>query len=286
MKPLGSHAATERTNRRQEQEFRMTLIRGGFACLGKRRWGKCKGVLDREPTCEGETSSERVAGMRWGMREQKKGRKPGHQSVGWWVPGESIFCALIRAVCTDVRGPAENSHLLSCDGGFLRSFRDQMRGFHDLDGFVAGAPSTWCRSNGPSAQCRPDRTHRACYILPASSAPGRPCPTLNRRSISVVVWEPSCFILSLGRANGNWGPLYYFPPASYIIKFRLADCSANRLLSRSSYSSTQNLKAICSSKTSVGFQRTTWRYIPEDSTLLFLIQFDAFNVWNRVIVIK
>jgi hypothetical protein len=27
------------------------------------------------------------------------------------------------------------------------------------------------------------------------------------------------------------------------------------------------MEAICSSKTSVDFQRTTWRYIPEDSTL-------------------
>jgi hypothetical protein len=27
------------------------------------------------------------------------------------------------------------------------------------------------------------------------------------------------------------------------------------------------MEAICSSKTSVGFQRPTWRYVPEDSTL-------------------
>jgi hypothetical protein len=48
------------------------------------------------------------------------------------VPEEGIFCALIKAVCTDLCGPAENSDLLSCDEGFLRSFREQMRGFHDL----------------------------------------------------------------------------------------------------------------------------------------------------------
>jgi hypothetical protein len=48
------------------------------------------------------------------------------------VPGEDIFCALISAVCTDLRGAAENPDLMSCDGGFLRAFRQQMRGFHDL----------------------------------------------------------------------------------------------------------------------------------------------------------
>jgi hypothetical protein len=30
-----------------------------------------------------------------------------------------------------LRGPAENPTLLSCDGGLLRTFRRQMRGFHD-----------------------------------------------------------------------------------------------------------------------------------------------------------
>jgi hypothetical protein len=32
----------------------------------------------------------------------------------------------------------------------------------------------------------------------------------------------------------------------------------------SSYSSTLKMEATCSSRTSVHFQRTTWRYIPED----------------------
>jgi hypothetical protein len=40
----GSHMTTEQTNRRQEQEFRLVLKRGGFADLGKRQ-GKCKGEL-------------------------------------------------------------------------------------------------------------------------------------------------------------------------------------------------------------------------------------------------
>jgi hypothetical protein len=35
-------------------------------------------------------------------------------------------------MCTDLSGLAENPYLLSRDGGFLRSFREQMRGFHEL----------------------------------------------------------------------------------------------------------------------------------------------------------
>jgi hypothetical protein len=34
---------------------------------------------------------------------------------------------------------------------------------------------------------------------------------------SVVVWEPSSFILFRGCSNGNWGSLFHFPAASYII---------------------------------------------------------------------
>jgi hypothetical protein len=39
------------------------------------------------------------------------------------------------------------------------------------------------------------------------------------------------------------------------------------LVSGSAYSSTLKMEAICSSETSVDFQRTTWRDIAEDSTL-------------------
>jgi hypothetical protein len=39
------------------------------------------------------------------------------------------------------------------------------------------------------------------------------------------------------------------------------------LVSCSAYSSTLKMEAICSFKTSVGFQRTTRRYIPEDGTV-------------------
>jgi hypothetical protein len=49
-------------------------------------------------------------------------------------------------------------------------------------------------------------------------------------------------------------PELCLPPA-----FTLVSCSA--------YSSTLKMEAICSSETSVDFQRTTQRYIPEDGTL-------------------
>jgi hypothetical protein len=98
---------------------------GGFAGLRKRQgksvrlcWAGNRRVRERGQVGESQA---------WGS-----GRKPGHQGGGWWVSGEDALCALIRAVCTDLRGPAENPDLLSYDWGFLRSFREQMRGFHDL----------------------------------------------------------------------------------------------------------------------------------------------------------
>jgi hypothetical protein len=159
--------------------------------------------------------------MRRGVGSRGCGGKSRHQGGDWWAPGEGIVCALIRAVWTGLRGLMENPDVLSCDGGFLRSFREQMRGYHDLlrqkpssmfvllgwssisvaslmvrsiylglmerlavwcswilcyamadlsgclDGYVAGGPSIWCHSNGPSAQCRPDRTHRRCFSTPS-----------------------------------------------------------------------------------------------------------------------
>jgi hypothetical protein len=52
------------------------------------------------------------------------------------------------------------------------------------------------------------------------------------------------------------------PPA-----FTLASCS-----------STLKMETICSSETSVDFQQTTWRYIPEDSTLhLHLANYFNYN---------
>jgi hypothetical protein len=41
------------------------------------------------------------------------------------------------------------------------------------------------------------------------------------------------------------------------------------LVSRLAYSSTLKMEATCSSETSINFQWTTWRYIPEPQTLHF-----------------
>jgi hypothetical protein len=48
---------------------------------------------------------------------------------------------------------------------------------------------------------------------------------------------------------------------------RLCWSTAFTLVSCSAYYSTLNMEAICSSETSVDFQRTTQRYIPEDNIL-------------------
>jgi hypothetical protein len=85
---------------------------------------KCKGVLGRESTYKGEikwVSCRHVVGEVGGWDGRCSGRKLGHEGGGRWVPRDSIFCALIRAVCT----PVENPDLLSCDGGFLRSYRSR-----------------------------------------------------------------------------------------------------------------------------------------------------------------
>jgi hypothetical protein len=55
----------------------------------------------------------------------------------------------------------------------------------------------------------------------------------------------------------------------YNPKFRLTDCSAFMLVSWSAYFSSLKMEAICVTETSVDFQPTTQRYIPEDDTLQF-----------------
>jgi hypothetical protein len=47
--------------------------------------------------------------------------------------------------------------------------------------------------------------------------------------------------------------------------FRIEQAPAFTLVSRSTYSSALKMEAACSSGTSVDFQQTTRRYIPEDS---------------------
>jgi hypothetical protein len=48
----------------------------------------------------------------------------------------------------------------------------------------------------------------------------------------------------------------------------IANCFVR--LSCLAYSSILKTEATCSSETSIGFQQTTWRYIPEGRTLLKL----------------
>jgi hypothetical protein len=47
------------------------------------------------------------------------------------VPGEGRVGALMKAVCMDLHGLAENPPIVSCEGGFLQYFREQID-FYDL----------------------------------------------------------------------------------------------------------------------------------------------------------
>jgi hypothetical protein len=74
-----------------------------------------------------------------------------------------------------------------------------------------------------------------------------------------IFWDITpCSLLKVNRCFGGPYRLYLqgrsLPPA-----FILVSCST--------YTSTLKIEAICSNETSVEFQRTTRRYIPEDSTL-------------------
>jgi hypothetical protein len=62
-KPQSTHMTTERTNRRQEQEFRMALKRGGFAGPGRRQGEYVKVCRTgnrrvREPAQQGVEAAE------------------------------------------------------------------------------------------------------------------------------------------------------------------------------------------------------------------------------------
>jgi hypothetical protein len=98
MKPLGSHTTTDRTNRRQEQEFRKAPKTGGFAGLGKRRGEEVLRVC----WTGNRRVRKRVAGMR-GDRSGGRGRKPGHHG------GELVSARRGHILCPDkgnVHGPA------------------------------------------------------------------------------------------------------------------------------------------------------------------------------------
>jgi hypothetical protein len=94
--------------------------------------------------------------------------------------------------------------------------------------------------------------------------------------------------------NGNWGPLFHFSPASYIIQNfspLLGLTPAFTLVSGSTYS-TLKMEAICFSERSVYFRRTTRHYIPEDKTLhghrceniksyIIYIYMSTLQIWRR-----
>jgi hypothetical protein len=73
---------------------------------------------------------------------------------------------------------------------------------------------------------------------------------------STTFWDITSYTRIPLKVNRRFGGTYLLclPPA-----FTLVSCSA--------YSSTLKMEAICSSETSVDFQRTTLRYIPEDCIL-------------------
>jgi hypothetical protein len=56
------------------------------------------------------------------------------------------------------------------------------------------------------------------------------------------------------------------------------------LVSCLAYSSILKMEVICSSETSFDFQRTTWRYVAEDRTLLLLLFAVLLNVTSSLFV--
>jgi hypothetical protein len=123
--------------------------------------------------------------------------------------------------------------------------------------------------------------------LPATALPFLPClsprPTqtaLIRAMLIILflsaigslgcVWQPmgtaGSFCPTGDPTGTDWLAALHSPPVSYIIR-NFGKPPAFTLVSCSAYSPTLRIEAICSSKTSVNFQRTTWRYITEDGTL-------------------
>jgi hypothetical protein len=79
---------------------------------------------------------------------------------------------------------------------------------------------------------------------------------------STAFWDITPY--SLFNVNRRFGGIYRLQIQGRISRPRYQ--RENRWQSCSAYS-TLMTEAICSFETSVEFQRTTWRYIPEDSTL-------------------
>jgi hypothetical protein len=92
-----------------------------------------------------------------------------------------------------------------------------------------------------------------------------------------VVTQPSLWLNDWGKkvhVNRYWTFLnivqalkWRVLSSGFILVHKLCLPPAFTLVSCSAYSSTLKMEAICSSETSVDFQRTTRRYIPEDSNI-------------------
>jgi hypothetical protein len=77
---------------------------------------------------------------------------------------------------------------------------------------------------------------------------------------SSIFWNIMlCSLLKVSRSFGDMCCLY--------LQSQRSSQARNQLFSCSAYSSTLKTEVTCSSKMSADFQQTTWRYIPEDTTL-------------------
>jgi hypothetical protein len=81
-----------------------------------------------------------------------------------------------------------------------------------------------------------------------------PCSQLKVNRRFGETWRLHLQCQRIRRKRNQRENLFCLPP-----EFRLVSCS--------DYSSTLKMEAVCSSETSVDFQRTTRRYIPQDRTL-------------------
>jgi hypothetical protein len=86
---------------------------------------------------------------------------------------------------------------------------------------------------------------------------------------STIFWDITpCSPL---KVNRRFGEIYHLHLQGRIISRVRSQRDSSRLCLPPAYSSTLKMGATCSSVTSVDFQRTTRRYIPEESSLLLYI---------------
>jgi hypothetical protein len=99
--------------------------------------------------------------------------------------------------------------------------------------------------------------------------------TTRRSMKSTVFWDIAPYILL--KVIRSFGETYLLQLGDRIIS------RAFQQISCSDYTSTPKLEAICSSETSVDFQRTTRRYIPKYSTL-HKHRCEKFNSYTRCLI--